>query len=90
MITELIKVKIKLNSYEKNLLGELMDRRGFSQDDVFRIALRVLHKKEFPTYLKISKKDMTPEQRCMAEGGQVVEREGVKKCAVKRGELEYE
>ena len=85
------KFKVTINDYEKALLNELCEQRGFIYNDVFKVALRAFHKKEFPRYVqKELKKDLPPEQRCIIEGGRIDIVDGVKMCKVKRGELEYE
>lgn len=85
------KLKLKLNPYEKSLLDELTTR-GWSETEVLRIALRTLHKKEFPNYLlakvpiKAKKKsDVMTEESCLEGGGEIIIDSGQRYCEVRHG-----
>lgn len=84
-----VKIRIRINEYELKLLHELEEKAGYTQDEVFRMALRMIHKKELPAYkMKIIKREMSPEDGCIADGGEVVMRDGVTCCYIKNGALE--
>lgn len=102
-MSELEKIKIKrltrnfivnLNDFEQKLVFEL-EEKGFRRPDIFRLGVRMLHKKEFPLYVhRIGNKSVEnfrikTDKDCLREAGEIVEEEGIKKCKLKRGKLTY-
>ena len=79
-------IKLTLNQEEEKLLQELM-ARGYRAQEAFRMALRELHRREFPPYVVKSKK-IDPEMLCKISGGEVVIIDGEKKCQIIKDNVE--
>lgn len=67
---------ILLSEIEEQMLGKLIDEKGYRKQDVFRSRLRELYYREYPPY-NVSKKkswsaDYTPREYCeKVKGGRV-------------------
>lgn len=87
-------IVVQLTSLEEQLVAHLRDLRGYREDEMLRVGMRLLYKKEFPTYTNKGKallksSERSPEEQCVIEGGTVIEKKGVKQCRKVRGELEF-
>jgi hypothetical protein len=67
---------------------------GYTNPEMVKAGIRILHKKEFPPYavnkktLKDVEEAMTPQEICEdVLGGEVFEEMGVKKCRWQQGNL---
>jgi len=85
-----IKHKIELTEGEESMFQALISDRGYREEVIFSIALRMLYKKEFPAYVQKKKgeTELPAEEQCIADGGEVVMKDGFKQCYIKRGALE--
>lgn len=84
--------KVLFNESENAMLQELTDN-GFRQQDIFRLGLRIIYRKEMPLYAKKSRQRekgaIKNEGDCINEGGEVLIEEGVRKCKITKDNVEY-
>ena len=74
------KVTFKLRESEIKML-EALQGKDLGTSEVFRHALRLYYKKEFPAYtVKSDIEDKSPEEKCTAMGGKVKTEHGIKIC----------
>src|SRR3990167_1153649 len=87
---------VALNASEEQMFQDLIVR-GYRKTEILRQGLRLLHRKEIPAYAALQKgvrvksgdHELTPEEICIAEGGTIVLKDGVKYCQTTKGALEY-
>ncbi len=92
-------VAFKLNGVENHMANVLIQRKGYRKSEIFRMALRLLYRKEFPLYAIANRRRkvfaqgegaQTLQQLCEIEGGKLVNVDGILKCHVKKGKMEYD
>ena len=85
-------IHTQLNDYETKILSELTQQGGWRPSEAMRMGLRLLHAKTFPVYVnrknRLESREETPEEKCMAHGGEIVIEDGVKRCKIMQGNLE--
>ena len=74
-------ISLSLNDYEYGLLLALEEKRGIDSDMAFRIGLRTLYRKEFPTYGEKRKKEDAKEI-CLARGGEIILEDNLMRCRI--------
>ena len=90
-------LRIYVNDQELSMLNELIEKKGFRLQDIFRKGLRDVHL-EFlpptPPYIIPRKSKEKPviskEDKCIQGGGEIVMRGEVKKCIITRGGIVME
>lgn len=82
------KVTAELNPYEDAMVSEIMTH-GFSEEEIVRFGIRLLHKKEFPGYRKKKKEELSyTAEDCLREGGEIVKKDSERYCKITTGALE--
>lgn len=88
-----MKPKLEFNEIDQQLIDELKAHTGFDETTILKLALRMLHRKELPQYLrkqKAKEQSEDPEKQCKDMGGEFfVDEQGRNACRIKHGGLEY-
>lgn len=88
-----MKLKVEINEVDQKLINELQAHTGFDIDVLFKVALRLLHKKELPVYarkLKVKEQEEDPVVKCKKLGGEhFLNDQGRHACRITKGSLIY-
>ena len=87
----LFKHKILITPQEQAMIDDLLSLGFLDASEVLRLGLRIFYKEEFLKLpqkdRKPKKKDPTPEELCIDDGGEIVIEGGTKKCKITTGSM---
>ncbi|MEK7092035.1 MAG: hypothetical protein AAB907_00260 [Patescibacteria group bacterium] len=92
MKNNLLKHKILITPQEQAMIDDLLSLGFLDASEVLRLGLRIFYKEEFLKLPQkdrkpLKKKDPTPEELCIDDGGEIIIEGGAKKCKITTGSM---